>query len=232
MPSKKNHKTAAEIDDAIKKAATLPEMLSIAGRSGIQRNHALKIVSTLSEWTQTARVRVTEFENDARFLGLCRLLGRSDINNAPNYKKPIAAAQVNPAFQTEDLNLVMGVAGDDEAAKLISSISLPQMVTVLSALSQKKRRSTPLLRSLAFNISNSSGTLNLKQCADVLYGMATLNFTDSVLVARISMDIQSELPKNKDLPAAVGSIITSLGLLKHRDTGKCSCNNKLFIGSD
>lgn len=197
-------------------------MLSIAGRSGIQRNHALKIVSILSEWTQTARVHVPDFENDARFMGLCRLLGRSEAKQSPYYRKPATVAQVNPAFQTEDLNLVMNVAGDDEAAKLISSISLPQMVTILSSLSQKKRRSTPLLRSLAFNISSSSGTLNLKQCADVLYGMATLNFTDSVLVARISMDIQSELPKNKDLPAAVGSIITSLGLLKHKDTGKCS----------
>lgn len=190
-------------------------MLSIAGRPGIQRFHALKIVSTLSEWTQLKRVHVREFENDARFLGLCRLLGRSEVNQSPSFKH-----KDYPMFQTEDLSLVMGVAGDDEAAKLISSISLPQMVTVMSALSQKKRRSTPLLRSLAFNISSSSGTLNLKQCADVLYGMATLNFTDSVLVARISMDIQSELPKNTNLPAAVGSMITSLGLLKHKDTGK------------
>lgn len=49
--------------------------------------------------------------------------------------------------------------------------------------------------------------------------MTSLNFVDTVLVARISADIQSELPKNKDRPAVVGSIITSLGLMKHKDTG-------------
>lgn len=123
-------------------------------------------------------------------------------------------------FRTDDLNTVIGVAGDDEAAKLIASISVPQMIKVMSALAQKKRRSTPLLRSLAYNISSNSAPLDLKQCADLLFAMAVLNFPDTVLIGRISMDVQNGLQENKDKPAAVGSIITSLGLLKYRDAGK------------
>lgn len=123
-------------------------------------------------------------------------------------------------FRTDDLNTVMGIAGDDEAAKLIASISVSQMIRVLSALAVKKRRSTPLLRSLAYNISSNSERLDLKQCADVLYAMAVLNFPDSVLIARIGMDIQNGLAENVNKPAAVGSIVTSLGLLKFRNSGE------------
>lgn len=123
-------------------------------------------------------------------------------------------------FRTEDYNTVMSIAGSDEAAKLIATISVPQMIKVLSQLAAKKRRSTPLLRSLAYHISSSSETLDLKQCADLLYGMAMLNFPDSVLIARVGIDIQNGLAENKSKPAVIGSIVTSLGLLKFLNAGK------------
>lgn len=164
-------------------------------------------------------MQLADFENDTRFIKLCRLLGRAVPKQ--NGTSAAAAQQGKIAgFRTDDLNTVIGVAGDDEAAKLIASISIPQMIKVMSALAQKKRRSTPLLRSLAYNISNNSEQLDLKQCADLMYAMAVLNFPDTVLIGRISMDVQSGLAQNKDKPAAVGSIITSLGLLKYRDAGK------------
>lgn len=166
---------------------------------------------------------MADFENDARFIKLCRLLGRA----VPKQNAAATAANQSKiaGFRTDDLNTVIGVAGDDEAAKLIASISIPQMIKVMSALAQKKRRSTPLLRSLAYNISNNSEQLDLKQCADLMYAMAVLNFPDTVLIGRISMDVQTGLAQNKDKPAAVGSIITSLGLLKYRDAGKLSWLN-------
>lgn len=171
----------------------------------------------MAEWSSINRVQLADFENDARFIKLCRLLGRA----VPKQNGSTAANQSKIAgFRTDDLNTVIGVAGDDEAAKLIASISIPQMIKVMSTLAQKKRRSTPLLRSLAYNISNNSEQLDLKQCADLMYAMAVLNFPDTVLIGRISMDVQSGLAHNKDKPAAVGSIITSLGLLKYRDAGK------------
>lgn len=178
-----------------------------------------QIVSILAEWSTISRAKLSEFENDPRFIKLCRQLGRTvaktnstGAGNIGNYNKI-------SGFRTDDLNTVMGIAGDDEAAKLIASISVSQMIRVMSTLAAKKRRSTPLLRSLAYNISSNSERLDLKQCADVLYAMAVLNFSDSVLIARIGMDIQSGLAENIDKPAVVGSIVTSLGLLKFRDSG-------------
>ncbi|XP_018804737.1 PREDICTED: protein TBRG4 [Bactrocera latifrons] len=204
------------LDERIHNAKTVNGLLSVSELSGpLSRKQALKIVSKLSEWSSINRAKIAEFENDARFLRVCRVLGRTmgkdGSGNENNGPKRISG------FRTDDLNTVLGVAGDDEAAKLIASISLPQMVKVMSTLAQRKRRSTPLLRSLAFNISSTTEQLDLKQSADVLYAMATLNFQDSVLAAKICSDIQTALPKNTEKSAVVGSILTSLGILKYRD---------------
>jgi hypothetical protein len=84
----------------------------------------------------------------------------------------------------------------------------------MSTLAQKKRRSTALLRSLAFNISVSSKQLDMKQYADVLYSMAVLYI--SVLVSRICSEVETSLGMNEDKSAVVGSILTSLGVLRYR----------------
>lgn len=199
-------------------------LLSVSESSGpLSRKHALKIVSMLAEWSSLNRAKIAEFENDARFLRVCRVLGRT-MGKSNNANGSSGIEKNSPkrisGFRTDDLNTVLGVAGDDEAAKLIASISLPQMVKVMSTLAQRKRRSTPLLRSLAFNISSTTEQLDLKQSADVLYAMAILNFQDSVLAAKICSDIQTTLPKNTEKSAVVGSILTSLGILKYRDLGR------------
>jgi FAST kinase-like protein, subdomain 1 len=218
----KKQPPADVVDERILNAKTVNGLLSISEMNGtVSRRHALKIVSILAEWSTINRARLTEFENDARFIKLCRTLGRSNgkgPNGTPATKNGInVSTKKITGFRTDDLNTVLGVTGDDEAAKLISSITLPQMVKVMSALAQKKRRSTPLLRSLAFNISGSSEELDMKQCADVLYSMAVLNFSDPVLISRICNDVQAGLAKNNDKSAVVGSILTSLGILKYRD---------------
>ncbi|KAH8311650.1 hypothetical protein KR044_007358 [Drosophila immigrans] len=212
------------IDERIINAKTVNGLLAITeNNNSFSRKHALKIVSILAEWSTINRVKISEFENDTRFLRVCRMLGRTALpKNGSNGKNGSLAGAANSnkrisGFRTDDLNTVLGVAGDDEAAKLIASISLPQMVKVMSTLAQRKRRSTPLLRSLAFNISSSSDQLDLKQSADVLYAMSVLNFQDSVLGAKVCADVQAELPKNSEKSAVVGSILTSLGIMRYRD---------------
>uniref|UniRef100_A0A6P4FEL5 Protein TBRG4 n=1 Tax=Drosophila rhopaloa TaxID=1041015 RepID=A0A6P4FEL5_DRORH len=213
---------SSKIDERIINAKTVNGLLAITeNNNAFSRKHALRIVSILAEWSTLDRVKISEFENDTRFLRICRMLGRtvpkSNSGNGKTLAESNGSAKRISGFRTDDLNTVLGVAGDDEAAKLIASISLPQMVKVMSTLAQRKRRSTPLLRSLAFNISSSSEALDLKQSADVLYAMSTLNFQDSVLGAKVCADVQTALPKNVEKSAVVGSIITSLGILRYRD---------------
>ncbi|KAH8346500.1 hypothetical protein KR084_001659 [Drosophila pseudotakahashii] len=213
---------SSKIDERIINAKTVNGLLAITeNNNAFSRKHALRIVSILAEWSTMDRVKISEFENDTRFLRICRMLGRtvpkSNGANSKTLGESNSTSKRISGFRTDDLNTVLGVAGDDEAAKLIASISLPQMVKVMSTLAQRKRRSTPLLRSLAFNISSASEALDLKQSADVLYAMSTLNFQDSVLGAKVCADVQTALPKNVEKSAVVGSIITSLGILRYRD---------------
>lgn len=133
--------------------------------------------------------------------------------NQPRGEKP---SDFNK-FQAEDLNMILGVTGDDEAAKLIETITLPQMVKVLKNLSLRKRRSTPLLRSLAFNMSNKEHKIDISNCVDVLYSMATLNFPEPVLLAKICESIQEALKEPIKKSSLAGSCITSLALMRYRD---------------
>lgn len=74
------------------------------------------------------------------------------------------------------------------------------------------------MRSLAFNIGRCSEKLDIKQCADVLYALAVLNFPDEVLLEKVSADLRSVLSTN-DRISVIGSILTSIGILRFRDTG-------------
>lgn len=89
----------------------------------------------------------------------------------------------------------------------------------MSTLSQKKRRSTLLLRALAYNITGSSDRLDLKQSADLLFSMSCLNFPDENLLSKISNDISTELRADIKKSAAIGSILTSIGLMKYKNIG-------------
>ncbi|XP_054280830.1 uncharacterized protein LOC128998632 isoform X2 [Macrosteles quadrilineatus] len=203
--------TPQDMDDSVTKliseAQNLDGLLSIVKIRKLTKHHALKIVAVLADWTVEGKVKTADFEKDSRFASVCSLLGSS-----PKFPdKQTKSSSTN----SQDLNTVLGVASDDEAAKLVSNISLPQMIKVLSTLASKKRRSTLLLRSLAFNISSSTEKLDIKQCADTLYAVASLNFHDEVLVERVCADLCSCL-MNNSRRAVVGSVIKSLGLLRYK----------------
>ncbi|XP_063387941.1 FAST kinase domain-containing protein 4 [Cydia fagiglandana] len=206
-PSPKSVKQSRtqQMDMLIVKATDINGLLAVAENPVVSRRHALKMVSILSDWSTSNKVKITDFEKDPRFLKLCRILARTSTTQA-----------MSSLTMAEDLSTVLGITGDDEAARLIANLTLPQMVKVMRALHQKGRRSTPLLRALSYNITRQADTIDLKKSADLLFSMATLNFPDPLLLDRICKDVIECLPANKDKPAVVNSIIVSLGLLKYR----------------
>ncbi|KAF4518853.1 hypothetical protein B566_EDAN006704 [Ephemera danica] len=201
--------TTKSLDDLISDAKSVNALLSVADEAEVTKKHALKIVSVLAEWSTDNKAKINEFESDARFHKLCRMLGH-------NYKQKTSGDVNIEGGSSEDLATVLEVTGDDEAAKLVASISLPQMIKVMSTLAQKKRRSTPLLRALTYNLCRDTKQLNVKQSADLLYSMAVLNFPDANLLDKVRNDLAESLPTNQKA-APVGSILTSLGLLRHKD---------------
>lgn len=78
-----------------------------------------QMVSILSEWSSNHKVKLSDFEKDPRFLKLCRILGRSSASHT-----------MSSLTMAEDLSTVLGITGDDEAARLIANLSLPQMIKV------------------------------------------------------------------------------------------------------
>lgn len=110
------------LDEAIIAAGSVESLLSIAEEQHVSRRHALRIVSQLADWTTSGRAKLADFEADNRFVKLCRLLGRGLPHGSQNFEKEAAGFG--------DLAVVLGVTGDDEAAKLVAGISLDQMIRV------------------------------------------------------------------------------------------------------
>ncbi|KAH1019141.1 FAST kinase domain-containing protein 4 [Dendroctonus ponderosae] len=198
-------------DSKLLKAQTVNELLTITDGTGISRKHALQVVSILSTWTSSGKIQLSEFDSDPRFLKLCKVLTRGTTGSKSN--KQVAALSKH-----DDLSTVLSVAADEEAAKLVGSITLSQMIKVLTTLSLRKRRSVLLLRTLAYNIAGSSEQMNIKQCADLFYSIATLNFYDENLFEKAADNVISILQQDiVKKSAVVGSILTSMGLLKYRN---------------
>ncbi|KAL1509485.1 hypothetical protein ABEB36_004210 [Hypothenemus hampei] len=195
-------------DNKLVNAQTIDELLSVSQGTGVSRKHALKVLSILSTWASSGKVSFNEFENDPRFLRLCKILTKngqsSKLTRSPH--------------KSDDLSAVLNVTADDEAAQLVSGISLAQMIRVFTTLSIKRRRSTLLLRTLAFNVASSKEQLDIKQCADLFYSISSLNFYDENLFEKAANDvIQNLQEKSIGKSAVVGSVLTSVGLLKYKN---------------
>lgn len=200
------------LDDSIRVAKTPEELLSISQNSILSKRQAMKIVTILSEWSLNGKIGNLDFESDPRFVALCQLITKTS-----------SRSQV--AAKEGDLSVVLGVMGEDEATKMVKSINLPQMIKVLSSLAFKRRRSLPLLRALAFGIGSSPIKLDVKQSADILYAMACLNFPEEVLLEKVCHDLIETIPFCQK-SAVIGSISTSIGLLRYKDIEllNCLCN--------
>lgn len=97
-----------------------------------------------------------------------------------------------------------------------TQLSTPAMIQVIMSLREQGNRNTPLLRMLSYNIVKYNMTLNLKQCAILLYCMATLNFPDKVLLEKITSDLLECLPKSTNATTN-RYVTTSLGLLRYKN---------------
>jgi hypothetical protein len=122
-------KEAASLNESIAAAGSLESLLCIAEAPKVSRQHALRIVSQLADWTASGHVKLSDFEADTRFLKLCRLLGRGVPHGSQRSEKEAAGLG--------DLAIVLGVTGDDEAAKLVAGMSLSQMIRVSENLCVK-----------------------------------------------------------------------------------------------
>jgi hypothetical protein len=115
-------KRSPSFDESIAAAGSVESLLSMADSPQLSRRYALRIVSQLADWTTSGRAKLSDFEADTRFVKLCRLLGRGLPQSSQSFGKETSGMG--------DLAVVLGVTGDDEAAKLVAGLSLNQMIRV------------------------------------------------------------------------------------------------------
>lgn len=80
---------------------------------------SLKVVSILADWSANGKIKLMDFESDPRFLKLCKILTRGTFS-----------LKNKNTSKSEDLNTILSITAEDEAAKLVAGITLPQMVKV------------------------------------------------------------------------------------------------------
>lgn len=68
------------------------------------------------------KIKLPDFEADPRFIRLCKVLTKTNIRQNKYH------------VRHEDLSTILNITADDEAAKLVASISVPQMVKVCMIL--------------------------------------------------------------------------------------------------
>lgn len=72
-------------------------------------------------------------------------------------------------------------------------------------------------------------TLDIKQCGDVLYSAASLNFYDENLLEKVCADVCRGLTADVKRSSALGSILTSLGLLRFKEIGNVLIQDYVFM---
>lgn len=117
---------------------------------------------------------------------------------------------------TPNVNMSFSVGDLNESFADVKGISLMESVKLMSSLATRQRRVKPLLQTLADNISNTKTKLGIKNIADVLYSMARLNFRNELLLKKLSSDLQIVI-ENVDQSPIIGSILTSIGMLRYRN---------------
>lgn len=79
-------------------------------------------MSVLSNWTSDGKIKIGDFEKDPRFLRLCKILTK-------NYASK-SVKNIQPALSNNDLSTILNITADEEAAKIITDLSISQMLRV------------------------------------------------------------------------------------------------------
>lgn len=103
--------------------------MAIASSCDVSQRNALSIMSILYDWTNKKKASFSDFERDPRFLKLCeQLAGRSEVFDKFRH------------HSHGDLATILGLTGDDEAAKLVSTLTLDQMIKVGQKKKNKEKK--------------------------------------------------------------------------------------------
>ncbi|XP_015120725.1 FAST kinase domain-containing protein 4 [Diachasma alloeum] len=185
----------------------MEELLSSMNTKFINYKQAIHTMTLLSQQVDKGAIDLKTLESDERYKKLCRIITRkSGAANAAKSGEGEGSKSLEKTFSVDDL------LESTEVKKL----PLAQSIQLFCGLAVRQRRPRPLLRGLAENIMKSSTSLTIKNVADILYSMARLNFVEEDLLVKLSEGLREKIPGVRQSPI-IGSILTSLGMMRYRD---------------
>lgn len=197
------------------RAATVEELLKLSEKTHGSRTLMQLIVSRLDQWVDEKKITPKKFESDSRYKRLC-----SELKISIKKQSSRAAQEKDTRISSEPIGRSAHFQNifheTNSYSSEISKLSVKEAVDVWTGLTLKGTREKPLLDSLAIHLSTKTDKLDIKQNADILYGMAKLNYPNEALLEKICNELVVLVKKVTKSPV-IGSIITSLGMLKYRN---------------
>lgn len=201
-------------DKKFKPTNEAKDLLKVVDKDDIPHVTAVMIITTLHQMVDHGKLNKTDFENDWRYQKLCRILAKSTINHS--------SALINKTKLIDSTSIDLS---EIDSSANIYNLTTSAAVKFMAGLAAKQKRVKPLLQSLAENIGQNTKSLSLKQVSDILYSMAILNFADEPLLLKLSDHLKNQIKTIRQSPI-IGSIATSLGLMRYRN---CDLMNELTM---
>ncbi|XP_011305872.1 protein TBRG4 [Fopius arisanus] len=189
-----------------KSQSTMEELLSTVDNKFVSYKQAVYTITVLSQEVEKGKIDLTTLEADERYQRFCRIVAK---------KSGVVNAIKSGEAENRTQSTLISVDDLHESAD-VKKLSISQTIQMFCGLAVRQRRPRPLLRGLADNIIKSSNSLSIKNIADILYGMARLNFIEEELLVKLSDGLKKKIPGVTQSPI-IGSILTSLGMMRYRD---------------
>lgn len=184
-------------------------ILRSVDKGTITFERAKATVSALYESVENGKIKFSDFDQNPMYDKLCKILSQGSkkkVGNMASMKNHLASKNFVP----------LDFYSFNESYNDIEKISTAQAIELLLNVTLKQRRIKPLLNAIAYNINQSQTQLTIKNISDILYCMAMLSFPDPGLLCKLVNDLKGSL-KTISQSSMIGSIITSLGILRYRD---------------
>ncbi|ODM90760.1 Protein TBRG4 [Orchesella cincta] len=105
---------------------------------------------------------------------------------------------------------------EDRAADVANQFTPVEMIKLFIVLGTKRRRPTPLLRSLAYHYSKTEHKAVAKDLVELIYALNELTFADPILMNRICTDLAEDISRIKTT-TLISSLMISLGQMRYKN---------------
>ncbi|XP_012283739.1 protein TBRG4 isoform X2 [Orussus abietinus] len=189
----------------------IDNLLNLTSDIKLSKEKASETLSKLKQWAEQNNISMVKYEKDERYKKLYRATKHTE--------KKSKVVNVIESDRMEMINhLSLADSIDHLTDNELAALQVSEMIQLLEALAQKRRRPVPLLKAMTSNLTRrlKDSELDIKRLSDLLYSISILNFPEEPLLDQICIKLRDMIKDNKN-SAVIGSIFTSLGQLRYKN---------------